>query len=337
MTQYTPQPRALAPLPDYGGAAVFLASCALTASIAYLIVADWIASNLLLNTGLIIITCALISYCARTTWCLYRTSELLDTLDGTVELGRTRRSELLQLSADAHKLRHFLDLKSLRAIIQSIQARGDFEVNPHTAQQLRRHAEQASQKAERSTDAGMLLVPLLAMSMGAWAFVSDGAAGTELNAAIMSPLIIGFLSAALLVLLNKHSQYVSLLFIGHFNQWLTLRCASANDQEREIAALRTSIKQLERKVQHSYRLTKQHRKALNAIAQNQVVDSLDASNRLATPVLMNSQKIIQQAADTRRVIQATRKEDNHPSLPMEACNDEHDQRAETNIGRSAAA
>ncbi len=327
MIQTTQQNRVLAPLPDYSGSALFLAACALLSLVAYVTIADWIGSNLALNAVLIVISGALISYCARTTWALYRASDLLDMLDGTVELGQTRRNELLQLSADAHRVRNILDFKSLGSIIQSIQARGDFELSPQMAMQLRSRAEHASQRAERGTDAGMLLLPLLAMSMGAWSFVTDGAAGTELNAAIMSPLMVGFLSAGILVLVNKQSQHASRLFTGHFRQWLALRSEHSTVQEQEIAALRDTIEQLERKVRHSYRLTKQQGQTLQQVLTQQSSGSDNQSENVQASVQLIGQKIIQQATDTRRVMQATRKDDTQgtQSFPMDASNDEREQ------------
>lgn len=320
MTQFAPNTRVLAPLPDYTGTTVFLATCAAVSALAYLLIANWIGSNLALNLVLIAMSCALIGYCGRTTWTFYRASELMDTLDGTVELGRPSRAELLQLSTDAQKVRNILDVKSLRTIIQSIQTRGDFDLSEDTVVQMQSRAEKASLAAERSTDAGMLIVPLLAMAMGAWSFITDSASGRELNAAIMSPLMVGFLSASLLVLLNKQSQYASKLFCNHFQQWLALRSEQSSEQHDEVSQLKTSIEHLERKVRQNARLTQQQAKMIKSLMKYQ-----DQPQDVTTPVQLQNQKIIQQATDTRRVVQSTRIEDRQsgPLVQQGASNDEY--------------
>ncbi|MFK7731459.1 MAG: hypothetical protein AB8B48_07530 [Pseudomonadales bacterium] len=319
MNQYASNHRVLSPLPNYHGSAVFLAACAALSVFAYLLVSDWIGSNLNLNLTLIAISCALIGYCGRTTWTLYRASDLMDTLDGTVELGRPTRSELLQLSADAQKVRKILDVKSLRSIIQSIQANGDFDLNEDTVTQLRNRAQKGCVTAERSTDAGMLIVPLLAMSMGAWSFMSDSASGTELNAAIMSPLMVGFLSASLLVLFNKQSQHASKLFYNHLQQWLSLRAVKSSERSEEFMELSASVELLKRKVRRHEDLTQQQAETINSL-----LKYTEEAQDTATPVLLQNQKIIQQATDTRRIVQSTRHDDGQSaqSFPLNASNDE---------------
>lgn len=317
MTEYAPESRALAPLPDYSGTAVFLAASAAISALAYLLIGNWIGSNLMLNLVLIAISCSVVAYCARTTWNLYRASDLMDTLDGTVELGRPSRAELLQLSIDAQKVRKILDVKSLRIIIQSIQSRGDFGLSADAVKQMRTRAEKASLSAERCTDASMLIVPLLAMSMGAWSFITDSAAGSELNASIMSPLMVGFLSASLLVLMNKQSQHASMLFTNHLQQWLALRSTKSSQQDQELTKLRTVIAQLELKVTQNEQLTHQQAKTIESFMQRH-----EESQEIPAPLFIQSQDIIQQATDTHRVIGTTRKEDGQ-SFPQNASNDEH--------------
>ncbi len=339
MTLYAPNTRVLAPLPDYSGTAVFLAACMAISAVAYLLIADGVSSNLALNVSLIAVSCALIMYCARATWTLYQASDLMDSLDGTVELGRPSRAELLQLSARAQKVRRVLDVKSLRAIIQSIQARGDFVLTPDAVMQMRSRAEKASLAAERGTDAGMLIVPFLALSMGAWTFINNSTSGGDLNAAILSPLMVGFLSASLLVMLNKQSQHASRLFFDHFQQWITLRSTQSSEQDTELSQLRASVEQLEHAVKHNERLAQQQEETIRAL-----IDAQEEPQSIAAPVLIQGQKIVQQANDTRRVIQSTRTQDRRSgqAFPQNASNDEHtavniDQGRNNGQDRSAAA
>ncbi|MEM8498994.1 MAG: hypothetical protein AAF542_13285 [Pseudomonadota bacterium] len=317
MTEFAPDSRALAPLPDYTGTAVFLAASAAIGALAYLLIGNWIASNLTLNLMLITISCGVVAYCVRTTLNLYRASDLMDTLDGTVELGQPSRTELLQLSVQAQKVRNILDVKSLRAIIQSIQSSGDFVLSTDVVIKMRANAEKASVSAERWTDAGMLIVPLLALSMGAWSFITDSATGSEKNAAIMSPLMVGFLSASLLVLLNKQSQHASTLFANHLQHWLTLRSAQSGKQTQELLTLRSAIKQLECKLTENERLMQQQAKAIGSLTQRH-----KESQEIASPLAMQNQEIIQQATDTHRVITTTRKDDRQ-SFSQNASNDEN--------------
>ncbi len=317
MTEYAPANRALAPLPDYSGTSVFLAACVAISAITYLLIADWIASNLTLNLVLIAISCGLIGYCVRTTWNLYRASDLMDTLDGTVELGRPSRAELLQLITDAQKLRQILDVKAVRVVIHSIQSRGDFRLSADAVMQMRTRAEKASLSAERYTDAGMLIVPLIAMSMGAWSFITEGASGSDLNAAIMSPLMVGFLSASLLVLLNKQSQHARTLFSNHLQQWLTLRSTQNDERGQELTKLRAAIEQLESKLTENERLTQQQAKTIDSLTQHR-----EESQELASRLAMQGKQIVQQASDTKRVIASTRKEDKQ-SFSQNASNDEN--------------